>query len=161
MEVDLTAQSQETGPVQPKEHDVEVDVGDLAPLAFDRAAEGTKSKLTAAPPPGRGRRTSTLPPPIPSRAARGSVTPKLVAPKATPEMMAAWQVNPEGPLREVGDDTRAKIAASLPLRAKTASVPPPIPVAAKSKTMAAVAPPSASGLPTTIELVRAPELVKV
>lgn len=161
MEVDLTDQLlHETGPTQ-KEREVELDVRDLAPLGFDRAADGTRSKLTAAPPPVPRTRTSTLPPPLPARAARGSVTPKLVAPKATPEMMAAWQVNPEAPLRDVGDDTRAKIAAALPLRTKPASVPPPIPAAAKSKIIAAVEPPpSASALPTTIELVRAPEIVK-
>src|SRR3954469_23865221 len=97
----------ETGPVTPvavpkAESDVDVDFHDLAPLDAERAADGTRSKLTAAPPPipARGRRGTTVPPPIPGRAARGSVSPRvaLVEPKATPEMMASWQINPAAPL---------------------------------------------------------------
>ncbi|HEX7702691.1 MAG TPA: hypothetical protein VF403_18255, partial [Kofleriaceae bacterium] len=153
MAVDLTDQIPlETGPKPPvtnpvpKLDDIDVEVGDLSPLAAERAADGTRSKLTAAPPPipMRARRASTMPPPIPSRAARGSVAPRskvsVVEPKATPEMMASWQINPEGPLKvsEVVE----------PLRP---SVPPPIPIAVKAPV---------GVLPTTIELVRAPELVK-
>ena len=133
----------ETGPVTPvvvpkAESDVDVDIRDLAPLDADRAADGTRSKLTAAPPPiPRAKRGTTMPPPIPERAARGSVSPRvaLVEPKATPEMMASWQINPAAPL--------ATSEALPPVRAKPATLPPPIPTAAK--------------LPTTIELVRAPE----
>src|SRR5450432_411855 len=142
----LEAGSPVTNPV-PKADGIDVDVGDLSPLATDRAADGTRSKLTAAPPPipARARRASTLPPPIP-RAARGSSAPKLVEPKATPEMMASWQINPEGPLARP-------------------SSPPPIPVAAKSMTMRAVEPPvvvpaPSTPLPTTIELVRAIDVAK-
>ena len=151
MAVDLTDQIPlETGPKPPvtnpvpKLDDIDVEVGDLSPLAAERAADGTRSKLTAAPPPipMRARRASTMPPPIPSRAARGSAAPRskvsLVEPKATPEMMASWQINPEGPLSEAVEPMRP-------------SVPPPIPFAVKAPVDA---------LPTTIELVRAPELVK-
>jgi len=129
--------------VVPKaEHDVDVDIGDLAPLDADRAADGTRSKLTAAPPPipARAKRGTTMPPPMPERAARGSVSPRvaLVEPKATPEMMASWQINPAAPL--------ATSETLPPVRSKPASVPPPIPVKAEPVK-----------LPTTIELVRAPE----
>ena len=135
MEVDLTDQT------VPKLADVDVDMGDtdLPPLEAARAADGTRSKLTAAPPPipMRAKRSNTLPPPIPSRAARGTVAPRItkvgvVEPSATPEMMAAWQINPEGPLRPSGTIT---------------AIPPPIAVKAP-----------ATALPTTIELVRAPDV---
>lgn len=141
----------ETGPVTPvvvpkAESDVDVDIGDLAPLDADRAADGTRSKLTAAPPPipTRARRGTTLPPPTPERAARGSVSPRvaLVEPKATPEMMASWQINPAAPL--------AASETLPPVRSKPATVPPPIP----TLTAKAAEPVK---LPTTIELVRAPE----
>jgi hypothetical protein len=151
MAVDLTDQiPHETGPKPPvtnpvpKLDDIDVEVGDLSPLAAERAADGTRSKLTAAPPPipMRARRASTMPPPIPSRAARGSAAPRLskvslVEPKATPEMMASWQINPEAPLSETAEPVRPSA--------------PPIPVAVKAPV---------SALPTTIELVRAPEVVK-
>jgi hypothetical protein len=151
----------ETGPVTPvavpkAESDVDVDIRDLAPLDADRAADGTRSKLTAAPPPipARSRRGTTVPPPIPERAARGSVSPRvaLVEPKATPEMMASWQINPAAPL--------ATSETLPPVRSKPASVPPPIPAAA----IAPVAPSAKNAepvkLPTTIELVRAPEIAR-
>jgi hypothetical protein len=154
MAVDLTDQIPlETGPKMPvtnpvpKLDDIEVEVGDLSPLAAERAADGTRSKLTAAPPPipMRARRASTMPPPIPSRSARGSAAPRsrvsLVEPKATPEMMASWQINPEAPLSETAP-------AVEPVRP---SAPPPLPFAVKAPVDA---------LPTTIELVRAPEAVK-
>ena len=58
MAVDLTDQIPlETGPKPPvtnpvpKLDDIDVEVGDLSPLAAERAADGTRSKLTAAPPP--------------------------------------------------------------------------------------------------------------
>lgn len=151
MDVDLTDHTPfETGPKPPvtnpvpKHDDIEVEVGDMSPLAAERAADGTRSKLTAAPPPipARARRTSTMPPPIPSRPARDSMPPRvskviLVEPKATPEMMASWQINPEAPL-EVSERIEPVWASA-----------PPVPVKAP-----------ATVLPTTIELVRAPETVK-
>lgn len=145
----------ETGPVTPvavpkAESDVDVDIRDLAPLDADRAADGTRSKLTAAPPPipARGRRGTTVPPPIPERAARGSASPRvaLVEPKATPEMMASWQINPAAPL--------ATSETLAPVRSKPASVPPPIPAASIVRAAEPVK------LPTTIELVRAPEIAR-
>lgn len=144
----------ETGPVTPvavpkAESDVDVDIRDLAPLDADRAADGTRSKLTAAPPPipSRRGRGTTIPPPTPERAARGSVSPRvaLVEPKATPEMMASWQINPAAPL--------ATSETLPPVRNKPASVPPPIPAMA----VKAAEPVK---LPTTIELVRAPEIAR-
>jgi hypothetical protein len=157
MAVDLTDQiPHETGPKPPvtnpvpKLDDIEVEVGDLSPLTADRAADGTRSKLTAAPPPipMRARRASTMPPPIPSRSARGSAAPRskvsLVEPKATPEMMASWQINPEAPLSSAGE-------AGPAIEPVRPSAPPPIPFTVKAP---------ATPLPTTIELVRAPEAVK-
>jgi hypothetical protein len=48
---------------------------DIEPLATERAADGTRSKLTLPPPiPARARRASTVPPPIPARA-RASAQP--------------------------------------------------------------------------------------
>ncbi len=131
MNVDLTDKnSMETGPIS-----LDIVVDDLAPLETDRAADGTRSKLTAAPPPipARARKSSaSLPPPIPQRAARGTEGPALprtqtlsgkvsvVPPRASAEMMASWQINPEAPLPEVP-----------PAIARTMS-PPPIPLGAKA-----------------------------
>ncbi|MEO9182828.1 MAG: hypothetical protein ABI467_05040 [Kofleriaceae bacterium] len=150
----------ETGPVMPvivstAERDVDVEVGDLAPLDADRAADGTRSKLTAAPPPipARARRGTTVPPPIPERAARGSVGPRvaLVEPKATAEMMASWQINPAAPL--------ATSETLPPVRSKPVTLPPPIPTPALAPIpTAALLPIPTAALPTTIELVRASEI---
>lgn len=129
MNVELTDKmSLETGPVS-----LDVKVDDLTPL-------------TAAPPPIPARRSAgrlssvALPPPIPRRAARGTQAParprtqtssgivSVVAPRASAEMMASWQINPERPLAP----------ASMPS-------PPPIPLAAK---MIALAPLTASATHT-------------
>ncbi len=148
MDVELTDKiSLETGPVS-----LDVNVGDLVPQNPERLADGTRSKLTAAPPPilrGASPRKSSasLPPPIPQRAARGTQGPALprtqtlsgmvsvVAPRASAEMMASWQINPEAPI------SSGSLPALAPAIARTIS-PPPIPLAAKT---IALAP-----LPTTL-----------
>ncbi|MFT3699008.1 MAG: hypothetical protein QM831_38035 [Kofleriaceae bacterium] len=156
MDVDLTDSK-----AQPK-IDIDVDVEDLNP----RLADGTRSNLNAAP-----RARATLPPPIP-RAARGTSAPRpskpvLVQPRATPEMMASWQLNPEAPLTSVPDAERvageqlseqvSADAAKVGDAIAKAKLPPPIPAAAKSKVMPAVEP--ALKPLGSIELKRAPELV--
>jgi hypothetical protein len=82
-------------------------------------AKGTRTRLTAAPPPIPAhvrRRTRPLPPPIPQRAARGTQAPQapvvprtqamsgavsVVAPRASAVQTASLQINPEAPLAAV------------------------------------------------------------
>ncbi len=152
MDVELTDKmSLETGPVSLA---VSVD-----PSPQPALADGTRSKLTAAPPPipaanrGAGMRKSSasLPPPIPQRAARGTQAPALprtqtssgkvsvVAPRASAEMMASWQINPEAPIGSASLPSLPSLA-SLPALPPAVARPtisrPPIPLAARTIALA-------------------------
>ncbi|CAN5328970.1 hypothetical protein BH11MYX1_BH11MYX1_13580 [soil metagenome] len=122
----------------------EIALAEQAPLPAERLADGTRSKVTTAPPPipARAARKSSasLPPPLPQRAARGTEGPSLprpqtmsskvslVAPRASAEMMASWQINPEAPL------AAAPMVTPIALvRAPSAMVEAPIPSPRESR----------------------------